>query len=69
MDFGELIKYLDSIRCLALGIMMPDSSSFQVELDYDAQSWLLIDKAASICVYTDEGDIILHKENGLWHPM
>ena len=66
MDFGELIEYLASIGCLTVGIIMPDSSSFQVELDYDTQSWFLLDRAVSICVDTDEGDFIIVKENGLW---
>ena len=66
MDFAELIEYLYSIHRPTVGVMMPDSSSFQVELDYDVQSWLVLDRAVSICVDTDEGDIILHKENGLW---
>ena len=66
MDFGELIEYLAGIGCLTVGIMMPDSHSFQVSLDYDTQSWLLLDKAVSICVDTGEGDFVIIKENGLW---
>lgn len=69
MNFAEFLGYLRAliIACdTSTDAMMPDSHSFQVSLDYDAQSWLLLDKAVSICVDNGEGDFIIVKENGLW---